>query len=92
MPDAENVSNNDASAAILAGMIQQVNEQAVERHPGLKFDAPKIPEKSLSFRKRYDSVQEQFTKMMMEDGKLARAQKVNCYNIIVARPRLTSSP
>lgn len=76
MPDVEQHSQDDASAALLANMIQQVNEQAVERNPGLKFDAPEIPAKTLNFKKRYDSLQEQFTKMLMHDGKLARAQKV----------------
>lgn len=76
MPDVESFSHDDASAALLADMIQQVNEQAVERNPGLKFDAPEIPSKTLNLRKRYDSLQEQFTKMLMHDGKLARAQKV----------------
>lgn len=76
MPDVENISQDDVSAALLANMIQQVNEQAVERDPGLKFDAPEIPAKTLNFKKRYDSLQEQFTKMLMHDGKLARAQKV----------------
>lgn len=75
-PDVEGISNDDASAAMLANMIQQVNEQAVERGPGLKFEAPPSPAKTLNFRKRYDSVQEQFTNMLMKDGKLARAQRV----------------
>lgn len=80
MPDTQNVeSQDDMSAAVLADMIQQVNEQAAARLPeGLKFDVPVLPaqKKTLNFRKRYDSMQEQFTKMIMQDGKLARAQKV----------------
>lgn len=76
MPDVERTSNDDASAALLANMIQQVNEQAVERDPGLKFEEPPSPAKTLNFRKRYDSLQEQFTNMLMKDGKLARAQRV----------------
>lgn len=76
-PDVEGISNDDASsAALLANMIQQVNEQAVERDPGLKFEAPPSPAKTLNFRKRYDSLQEQFTNMLMKEGKLARAQRV----------------
>jgi hypothetical protein len=81
-PDVEGSLHDDASAALLADMIQQVNAQAIERNPGLKFDAPEVPAKTMSFRKRYDSLQEQFTKMLMQDGKLARAQNV-CH------PRLT---
>lgn len=75
-PDLENSLHADASAALLADMIQQVSSQAIERNPGLKFDAPEIPSKTMNFRKRYDSLQEQFTKMLMQDGKLARAQNV----------------
>lgn len=83
MPDVENFSQDGASAALLANMIQQVNEQAVERNPGLKFDAPEIPAKTINFKKRYDSLQEQFTKMLMHDGKLARAQKVCHLNSLI---------
>lgn len=75
LPDVESFSHEDASAAVLANMIEQVNEQAIVRNPGLKFDVPETPVKTLNFRKRYDSLQEQFTKMLMQDGKLARAQK-----------------
>lgn len=75
-PDVESSLNHDASAAFLADMIEQVNSQAIERNPGLKFDAPEVPTKTMNFRKRYDSLQEQFTKMLMQDGKLARAQNV----------------
>ncbi|KAJ5586869.1 uncharacterized protein N7459_002634 [Penicillium hispanicum] len=91
MPDVENIQpNHDASAAVLAGMIEQVNEQAVERIPGLKFDMPEIPAKTLNFRKRYDTMQDQFTKMLMQDGKLARAQKN--MSIILDHLRTTSPP
>lgn len=88
MPDVENASSDAASAAMLADMIQQVNGQAVERNSGLKFDVPANPAKTLNFRKRYDSVQDQFTKMMMQDGKLARAQRVCHSNIVVAQHEL----
>jgi hypothetical protein len=80
LPDVQNTEpQDDISAAVLADMIQQVNEQAAARLPeGLKFDVPVLPaqKKTLNFRKRYDTMQEQFTKMLMQDGKLARAQKV----------------
>lgn len=77
IPDVQDVNlNDDGSAAMLAAMIDQVNEDAVERNPGLKYDEPGLPSKTLNFRKRYDTLQEQFTKMLMRDGKLARAQKV----------------
>ncbi|KAL2698913.1 hypothetical protein AAEP93_010301 [Penicillium crustosum] len=68
---------SDEAAAALASMIEQVQGQALEENPGLKFDPPAVPEdlKTLNFRKRYDTMQDQFTKMMMESGKLTKAQK-----------------
>ncbi|KAJ5219231.1 uncharacterized protein N7498_001330 [Penicillium cinerascens] len=89
-PDVESSLNHDASAAFLADMIEQVNSQAIERNPGLKFDAPEVPTKTMNFRKRYDSLQEQFTKMLMQDGKLARAQ--NNMSIILDHLRTSSAP
>ncbi|KAJ5085947.1 hypothetical protein N7532_010718 [Penicillium argentinense] len=68
-------ANDEASAAMLASMIQGVEEQASERIPGLKFGKPEAPRGTINFRKRYDTMQDQFTKMLMQDGKLARAQK-----------------
>jgi hypothetical protein len=86
LPEMQNTeSQDDISAAVLANMIQQVNEQAAARLPeGLKFDVPVLPsqKKTLNFRKRYDSMQEQFTKMLMQDGKLARAQKVGLTRLL----------
>ncbi|KAJ5374108.1 Sodium/sulfate symporter [Penicillium concentricum] len=68
---------SDEATAALASMIEQVQGQALEENPGLKFDPPVVPEdlKTLNFRKRYDTMQDQFTKMMMESGKLTKAQK-----------------
>lgn len=50
----------------------------VEKNPGLKFNEPVLPEnvKTLNYRNRYDTLQDQFTKMMMRSGKLTRAQNV----------------
>ncbi|KAJ5876869.1 hypothetical protein N7455_000334 [Penicillium solitum] len=75
VPGLEGAS--DEAAAALASMIEQVQGQALEENPGLKFDPPAVPEdmKTLNFRKRYDTMQDQFTKMMMESGKLTKAQK-----------------
>lgn len=72
---------SDEAAAALASMIEQVQGQALEENPGLKFDPPAVPEdlKTLNFRKRYDTMQDQFTKMMMESGKLTKAQKVRSF-------------
>ncbi|KAJ5403480.1 hypothetical protein N7509_003351 [Penicillium cosmopolitanum] len=76
LPEIQNSqAEGDASAAMLASMIQGVEEQAAERIPGLKFAEPEAPRGTLNFRKRYDTMQDQFTKMLMQDGKLARAQK-----------------
>ncbi|KAJ5788592.1 Sodium/sulfate symporter [Penicillium paradoxum] len=76
VPSLEGAS--DEAAAALASMIEQAQGQALEENPGLKFDAPAVPQdmKTLNFRKRYDTLQDQFTKMMMESGKLTKAQKV----------------
>ena len=80
VPGLEGAS--DEAAAALASMIEQVQGQALEENPGLKFDPPAVPEdlKTLNFRKRYDTMQDQFTKMMMESGKLTKAQKVWFYS------------
>ncbi|KAJ6044977.1 hypothetical protein N7460_006332 [Penicillium canescens] len=73
----QGIEASDEAAAALASMIEQVQEQALEQNPGLKFDEPVLPSniRTLNFRKRYDTLQDQFTKMMMESGKLTRAQK-----------------
>ncbi|PWY82912.1 30S ribosomal protein S7 [Aspergillus heteromorphus CBS 117.55] len=68
-------SSDDASAALVANMIAQVTEQAAELHPGLKFPAPAELPRTENFRKRYDTVVDQFTKTIMRDGKLSKAQK-----------------
>lgn len=57
-------------------MIMTATDEAIERNPGLKFDMPERLAKTEHFKNRYDPVVEQFTKLMMEDGKLSRAQKV----------------
>lgn len=76
MPGLEGAS--DEAAAALASMIEQAQGQALEENPGLKFDPPVVPQdmRTLNFRKRYDTLQDQFTKMMMESGKLTKAQRV----------------
>ena len=45
---------------------------------GHKFPLPALGRftKQDNFRTRYDPIVEQFTKLLMEDGKLSRAQKV----------------
>ncbi|PTU23262.1 hypothetical protein P175DRAFT_0499799 [Aspergillus ochraceoroseus IBT 24754] len=56
-------------------MISQVAQQAAELGPGLKFAAPETLPKSENFRTRYEPLLEQFTKLLMRDGKLSAAQK-----------------
>jgi small subunit ribosomal protein S7 len=61
-------------------MIAQVTEQAHaaqhELAPGLKFPAPETLPRTENYRSRYEPLLEQFTKMMMRDGKLGIAEKV----------------
>ncbi|KAJ5308835.1 hypothetical protein N7508_004214 [Penicillium antarcticum] len=83
---------SDEAAAALASMIEQVQEQAIAENPGLKFDEPVLPSniRTLNFRKRYDTLQDQFTKMMMESGKLTKAQKN--MSIVLDHLRTASPP
>ncbi|KAF9885780.1 low-affinity phosphate transporter [Aspergillus nanangensis] len=66
---------DEQTAAVVANMISNVNKQAEELHPGLKFEAPESLPKTENFRKRYDDLLDQFTKLLMRDGKLSMAQK-----------------
>lgn len=75
----QEAGSDDMSAAVLASMISQVTQEKAEQMqlPGLKFQAPQSPlPKTENFRTRYDSVLDQFTKLLMQDGKLGLAQKV----------------
>ncbi|KAL2821338.1 ribosomal protein S7 domain-containing protein [Aspergillus cavernicola] len=81
-------SEDQASAALVESMISQVTQQAVDLTPGLKFDAPGTLSRSDNFRKRYEPLLEQFTKLLMRDGKLAMAQK----NMSIILDHLRSSP
>jgi ribosomal protein S7 len=74
-PDLQGQDVADPSAAVVANMINQVNQEVAELHPGLKFPAPESLPKTENFRERYDSLLEQFTKLLMRDGKLSKAQK-----------------
>ncbi|OJJ47748.1 hypothetical protein ASPZODRAFT_24645 [Penicilliopsis zonata CBS 506.65] len=47
----------------------------LELEPGLKFAAPSLLAKTENFRRRYDTLLEQFTKLLMRDGKLSVAQR-----------------
>jgi hypothetical protein len=67
---------DEQTAAVMASMISQVNQQAEELHTGIKFDFVETLPKTENFRTRYDSLLEQFTKLLMQDGKLSKAQKV----------------
>ena len=67
---------DEASAALVANMISQVDHGAAELHTGLKFQAPEQLPRTENFRTRYEPLLDQFTKLLMHDGKLALAQKV----------------
>lgn len=67
---------DDASAALVANMIAEADLSAAEKVTGLKFAAPEEMPKTENFRTRYEPLLDQFTKLLMEDGKLTRAQKV----------------
>lgn len=66
----------DKSVEVVANMISRATEQAIENQTGLKFQMPPPLPRSENVRSRYDPVVEQFTKLMMRDGKLSVAQKV----------------
>ncbi|KAL2868876.1 mitochondrial 37S ribosomal protein uS7m [Aspergillus lucknowensis] len=69
-------SEDRASAALVQSMITQVTQEATAMlPPGLKFPAPESLPRTEHYRKRYESVVDQFTKLMMRDGKLSVAQK-----------------
>ncbi|KAF4159971.1 hypothetical protein CNMCM6069_000477 [Aspergillus lentulus] len=74
-PDLQGQDLPDPSVAVVANMINQVNQDVAELHPGLKFPAPESLPKTENFRERYDPLLEQFTKLLMRDGKLSKAQK-----------------
>jgi len=60
----------------------------VEVH-GHKFGVPPMPlAKNLNHKRRYDTVVEQITKMLMKDGKLAKAQR----DLAMVLNHLRSSP
>ncbi|EAW08299.1 mitochondrial 37S ribosomal protein uS7m [Aspergillus clavatus NRRL 1] len=74
-PELQGQDLPDPSAAVVANMISQVNQEVAELHPGLKFPAPETLPKTENFRTRYDPLLDQFTKLLMQDGKLSKAQK-----------------
>lgn len=71
---------DEVSAAMVANMIAQVDHGAAEKLTGLKFPMPEDLPKTENFRTRYEPLLDQFTKLLMEDGKLSRAQKVCTLN------------
>ncbi|RHZ48117.1 hypothetical protein CDV55_101969 [Aspergillus turcosus] len=87
-PDLQGQDLTDPSAAVVANMINQVNQEVAELHPGLKFPAPESLPKTENFRERYDPLLEQFTKLLMRDGKLSKAQK----NMSIILDHLRTAP
>lgn len=80
----QNQSSTDPSIATVASMIynpQQPASVAMQPIPeGYKFEPPSMTlPRSENVKKRYDPLVEQFTKLLMRDGKLSHAQKV-CLN------------
>lgn len=70
-------SQEDPSVTAVANMISRATEEAVERETGLKFQMPPLPlPKTEHVKHRYDPLVDQFTKLLMKDGKLSIAQKV----------------
>jgi hypothetical protein len=57
-------------------MIAQATIDAADRNPGLKFDMPEPLPRTENLKHRYEPIVDQFTKLIMRDGKLATAQKV----------------
>ncbi|KAL2797133.1 ribosomal protein S7 domain-containing protein [Aspergillus keveii] len=90
--DANADASDAAQAAMVQSMIAQVTEQAHaaqhELAPGLKFPAPETLPRTENYRSRYEPLLEQFTKMMMRDGKLGIAEK----NMNFILDHLRSSP
>ncbi|KAL2842766.1 ribosomal protein S7 domain-containing protein [Aspergillus pseudoustus] len=100
-------ADDAAHAAFVQSMITQVTEDAAaakqELAPGLKFPAPETLPRTENYRSRYEPLLEQFTKLIMRDGKLGIAEK-NMYavldhlrtspppNINPRRPLLTDLP
>ncbi|KAL4866890.1 hypothetical protein BDV12DRAFT_187090 [Aspergillus spectabilis] len=88
-------ADDQASAALVASMISQATQHAADltqtptsQDPNLKFPAPESLPKTENYRTRYEPVLEQFTKLIMRDGKLALAQK----NMSIVLDHLRSSP
>ncbi|KMU77699.1 hypothetical protein CISG_01456 [Coccidioides immitis RMSCC 3703] len=67
----------EPSAAAVAEMIAAAGEIATLEKKGYKFDPPStdLP-RSENLKRRYEPLVDQFTKMLMKDGKLSLAQKV----------------
>ncbi|EAS33961.3 30S ribosomal protein S7 [Coccidioides immitis RS] len=66
----------EPSAAAVAEMIAAAGEIATLEKKGYKFDPPStdLP-RSENLKRRYEPLVDQFTKMLMKDGKLSLAQK-----------------
>ena len=73
-------AQNDASVAQVASMLEAANIDAGITPPGLKFHMPAPLPKTENVKMRYDPMVDQFTKLLMQDGKLSMAQKVYTEN------------
>ena len=70
----------DPSVASVASMLYNPKQSAAAAmEPGYKFEVPNMPwPRTENVKRRYDPLVEQFTKLLMRDGKLSLAQKVCC--------------
>ncbi|KAK2756240.1 hypothetical protein FQN54_005648 [Arachnomyces sp. PD_36] len=71
-------SRTDPLVATVADMMYnpQPSASAAMLPPGYKFEPPTMPiPRTENAKRRYDPLVEQFTKLLMRDGKLSRAQK-----------------
>ena len=79
MQESSPADEKDAKLGEVVRMIANAERGVIkhEERVGYKFDMPKLPlPKSENVKRRYDPLVEQFTKLMMTDGKLSRAQNV----------------
>lgn len=78
----------DPSISMIADMIASADKGALETgeqavKEGYKFEAPTLPfPRSANMKKRYEPVVEQFTKLIMKDGKLSLAQTVSFTRLV----------
>ena len=93
LPQSMLVSSSSAQSPVQFEETRAVGLDYPHAGPGYKFGLPDMDQWNTTdhLRRRYDPVVDQFTKMMMRDGKLARAQKV-CFRSLCPFLPLFSAP